>query len=75
MFSKSDVLVINKMDLLPYVDFDLPALKKSVRKLRPGITFIEMSARTGDGVDKWVAWLEQKLRSRRKKRQAGTSRG
>jgi hydrogenase nickel incorporation protein HypB len=75
MFSKSDVLVINKMDLLPFVDFDVAALKKSVRKLRPGITFIEMSARTGDGVDKWVAWLEQKLRSRRKKRQVGTSRG
>jgi len=68
MFSKSDVLVINKMDLLPHVDFDLPALKKAVRKLKPGIAFIEMSAKTGDGVDKWVAWLEQKLRGRRKKR-------
>jgi Ni2+-binding GTPase involved in maturation of urease and hydrogenase len=39
-----------------------------VRKLKPGITFIEMSAKTGDGVDKWVAWLEQKLRARRKSR-------
>jgi hydrogenase nickel incorporation protein HypB len=68
MFSKSDVLVINKMDLLSHVDFDLPALKKAVRKLKPGITFIEMSAKTGDGVDKWVAWLERKLRGRRKGR-------
>ena len=68
MFSKSDVIVINKMDLLPHVDFDLPALKKAVRKLKPGITFIEMSAKTGDGVDKWVAWLEQKLRARKKDR-------
>jgi hydrogenase nickel incorporation protein HypB len=48
------------------VDFDLPALKKAVRKLTPGITVIEMSARTGEGVDKWVAWLEQKLRARKK---------
>jgi hydrogenase nickel incorporation protein HypB len=68
MFSKSDVLVINKIDLLPYVDFDLAALKKAVRKLRPGIAFIDMSAKTGAGVDKWVAWLEQKLRARRKGR-------
>ena len=67
MFSKSDILIINKIDLLPYVDFDVAALKKAVRKLRPGITFIEMSAKTGEGVDKWVAWLEQKLRGRRKK--------
>ena len=68
MFSKSDVVVINKIDLLPHVDFDVAALKKAVRKLRPGITFIEMSAKTGKGVDKWVAWLEQKLRGRRKSR-------
>jgi hydrogenase nickel incorporation protein HypB len=66
MFSKSDVLVINKIDLLPFVDFNVPALKKAVRKLRPGITFIEMSARTGEGVEKWTAWLEQKLRARRR---------
>jgi len=68
MFSKSDVLIINKIDLLPFVDFDLPALKRAVRKLKPGITFVKMSAKTGDGVDKWVAWLEQKLRARRKSR-------
>jgi hydrogenase nickel incorporation protein HypB len=68
MFTKSDVIVINKLDLLPYVDFDLPALKKSVRKLKRGIAFIELSAKTGDGVDKWVAWVEQKLCARRKSR-------
>jgi hydrogenase nickel incorporation protein HypB len=68
MFSKSDVIVINKIDLLPHVDFDVAALKKAVRKLRPGITFIEMSAKTGKGVDKWVAWLEKRLSDRRKVR-------
>jgi len=75
IFTKSDVLIINKVDLLPFVDFDITALKKAVRKLKPGIAFIEMSAKTGDGVDKWVAWLEQKLTNHRKKRPAGTSRG
>ncbi len=68
MFSKSDVIVINKIDLLPHVDFDVAALKKAVRKLRPGITFIEMSAKTGKGVDKWVAWLEKRLSDRKKVR-------
>jgi hydrogenase nickel incorporation protein HypB len=68
MFSKSDALVINKLDLLPYVDFDMPALKRVARKLKPGIAFIEMSARTGEGVDKWVAWLEEKLRAYYKRR-------
>jgi hydrogenase nickel incorporation protein HypB len=69
MFSRSDVLVINKIDLLPYVDFDLAALKKAVRKLRPGIKLIELSARTGQGVDQWLAWLETALRSHRRRRQ------
>ena len=68
MFSKSDVIVINKIGLLPHVDFDVAALKKAVRKLRPGITFIEMSAKTGKGVDKWVAWLEKRLSDRKKVR-------
>ncbi len=73
MFSKSDALVINKLDLLPHVDFDLAALKKAVRKLKPRITFIEMSAKTGEGVDKWVAGLEGKLRSHRKARPSRSS--
>jgi len=68
MFSKSDAIVINKMDLLPFVDFNVAVLKKAVRKLKPGITFVEMSTKTGAGVDQWVTWLEQKLRARRRSR-------
>jgi hydrogenase nickel incorporation protein HypB len=65
MFAKSDVIVVNKIDLLPYVDFDTAALKKAIRKLKPKVPIIELSARTGAGVGEWTRWLERQLRGRR----------
>lgn len=61
MFSKSDVVLVTKMDLLPYVDFDVPAVKAAIRKLKPDMPIIELSARTGAGLDGWFDWLEAGL--------------
>jgi hydrogenase nickel incorporation protein HypB len=57
MFSAADLLVINKIDLLPYVDFDVNRLTADARRLRPGIELLPLSARTGQGLDGWFAWL------------------
>lgn len=59
MFHVCDVCVINKIDLLPHVDFDLDQFKRFAREANPEIAFFETSARTGAGVDAWVAWLRK----------------
>lgn len=57
MFQVCDVLLINKIDVLPYFDFDLEACKKRAKKLNPDITIIPISARTGEGMEEWTKWL------------------
>ena len=58
MFHAADLVLINKADLLPYVDFDLEAAIGHVRRLRPEVEVIVLSARTGKGLDRWLEWLE-----------------
>lgn len=65
MFSKSDLVVVNKTDLLAHVDFDVDALEAAVHKLKPDIPVLRLSARTGDGLDAWTGWLEERLGERR----------
>jgi len=57
MFSAADLIVINKTDLLPYVDFDVDRLMIDARALHPGVEVLMLSARTGQNVDGWYAWL------------------
>ena len=63
MFSICDVLLINKIDVLPYFDFDLEACKKHVLRLNPNIKIIPISARTGEGIDEWTAWLSTEIKN------------
>jgi len=62
MFEGSQVCVINKTDLLPYVDFDLEKAKEYARRINPRLQFFEVSVKTGEGMDRWYAWLEQQTR-------------
>lgn len=57
MFAAADLVVVNKVDLLPYVDFDVDALTRHARTLRPGVEVLPVSARTGENLDAWYAWL------------------
>jgi len=66
MFSKSDVIVLNKLDLLDFVSFDVPGFKASLRRLKPDVPIIELSARTGAGLDAWLGWLENKVKERKR---------
>jgi len=59
MYRGVDALVINKVDLLPYIDFRMDYFKQGVEVLNPGVTTFEISCRTGDGLDAWVDWLIQ----------------
>ena len=63
MFSICDVLLINKIDVLPYFDFDLEACKKHVLRLNPNLRIIPISARTGEGIDQWAAWLRTEIKN------------
>lgn len=63
MFSICDVLLINKIDVLPYFDFDLEECKKYVKKLNPNMKVIPISARTGEGIDEWANWLRNEIKT------------
>ena len=52
-----DALVINKIDLLPYVDFDMEYFRRGAAALNPGLATFPMSCRTGEGLDAWVEWV------------------
>lgn len=57
MFRVADVLVVNKTDLLPYVDFDMDKVKQNAQSINPQLTIFETSCRTGEGIEDWVEWL------------------
>lgn len=63
MFTICDVLLINKIDVLPYFDFDLDACCERVRKLNPKIKIIPVSSRTGEGIEAWAEWLRAEVKS------------
>ena len=59
MFQSSDLCLINKSDLLPYVDFDTEKAIGYARSLNPKLEFILVSAKTGEGMDLWLEWLSR----------------
>ncbi len=61
MFSTSDICIINKIDLLPYLDFDVEKLKNYASQVNHHLEFIELSVKSGEGMDKWYEWLKKTL--------------
>jgi len=62
MFAGSDVCIINKIDLLPYLNFDVEKAKQYARQVNPNLIFFEVSATTGEGMDAWYSWLEKQIK-------------
>lgn len=60
IFRKSELMIINKIDLLPYVPFWVKLAREHARQINPNIAIIEMSALTGDGFDQWFGWLKMR---------------
>ena len=61
MFSICDVLLINRIDVLPYFDFDIEKCKEYVHRLNPNMKVIPICARTGEGIEEWAQWLREQI--------------
>ena len=57
MFAAADLILINKIDLLPYVDFDVAACERFSRSINPSVEVLAVSARTGEGLANWYGWI------------------
>jgi len=57
MFRTADLVLLNKIDLLPYVDFDVDLCLRLIHQVRPGVELLPVSATRGDGLDRWHDWL------------------
>jgi hydrogenase nickel incorporation protein HypB len=60
IFRRAELMVLNKIDLLPYVPFDIEACKRNAQSIRPGIQIIETSCTTGAGLEDWRLWLQRR---------------
>jgi hydrogenase nickel incorporation protein HypB len=58
IFFKAELAIINKIDLLPYVPFDLEKARENIQNVHPGCEMIEVSCTTGAGLERWIQWLE-----------------
>jgi hydrogenase nickel incorporation protein HypB len=65
MFAESEVMILNKIDLLPYVDFSMERATKFARQLNKDIQVFPLSARTGEGMDAWYEWLRQEVAAKK----------
>lgn len=63
MFRAAGLMIINKTDLLPYVEFDVDRCIANAREVNPGIDVLTLSATSGDGLDAWYDWIERKRNS------------
>jgi hydrogenase nickel incorporation protein HypB len=61
MFRAVDVVVVNKIDLLPHLQFDLDLFRQHLDRVNPDVTVIEVSAQTGEGLERWTEWLLARL--------------
>jgi hydrogenase nickel incorporation protein HypB len=63
IFFKSDLMVLNKTDLLPYVPFDVQAAAENARRIHPGIEIVKVSCLNRSGLHEWLMWLEEQRRA------------
>jgi len=61
MFRQCDALLLNKIDLLPYLEYDKAAALHSIDQIHPGMPVFEISAKTGQGLQEFVAWLRERV--------------
>ncbi|MDI3323302.1 hydrogenase nickel incorporation protein HypB [Pontibacterium granulatum] len=63
MFHAADLMILNKTDLLPYLDFDVERCIEYARQVNPNIQVMQLSARSGEGMDEWIEWLENRRKN------------
>jgi len=62
MFQESSVLILNKMDLAPYLDVDVDKIRRDSLSLNPQLKIFEVSCKTGKGIPEWIAWIKDNVR-------------
>ncbi|MGI5861796.1 MAG: hydrogenase nickel incorporation protein HypB [Myxococcales bacterium] len=70
MFRESRAMLLNKIDLLPYTNFDVDAAVRDARALNPKLEVLKMSARTGEGLEEWYGWIETRCKAVRAGRES-----
>jgi hydrogenase nickel incorporation protein HypB len=68
IFVDADAVIINKMDLLPHVDFAIATFCRSVIALNPEVQILELSSKTGEGVEQWCSWILEQVRTNAERR-------
>ena len=68
MFHAASLMLLNKVDLLPHLSFDVARCLANARRVNPAIEIVQVSATTGDGMDAWLAWIERGARAARQQR-------
>jgi hydrogenase nickel incorporation protein HypB len=61
IFIDANAVIINKMDLLPHVDFDIAAFRRSITGLNPKVEVFEISCKTGEGIERWCSWILEQV--------------
>lgn len=64
MFQKADLVLLTKVDLIPHLDFDVGAVEDALSRVMPQARMLRVSARTGEGIDEWLKWLEERRPAR-----------
>ena len=64
MFKESSLLMINKIDLLPFTNFNMEEARKNASKMNPDLDILELSCTTGEGIDRWLLWLTERYQKR-----------
>jgi hydrogenase nickel incorporation protein HypB len=62
IFIDADAVIINKMDLLPHVDFDIDAFRRSITGLNPKVEVFQLSCKTGQGIEEWCSWILEQVK-------------
>ena len=67
IFIDADAVIINKMDLLPHVDFDIANFHRSIQGLNPKAEVFELSCKTSEGIERWCSWISEQIETNAKK--------
>ena len=60
MFQKADLVLLTKIDLIPHLDFDVAAVEDAIARVMPDASWLKVSAKTGEGIDAWLQWLQSR---------------
>ncbi|MBQ7479428.1 MAG: hydrogenase nickel incorporation protein HypB [Selenomonadaceae bacterium] len=66
VFKESSIALLNKVDILPYCNFDMKSAKEDILALHPGMEVVEVSCTTGQGIDEWCSWLKDRVAEKRR---------